>query len=215
MTNSVPWRKPRDVLPLPLLTVESPPDARLSRDVRRRAVRRQCWLGWANEGIAVLNGLGHEGQPAVLPPPVASAAQAQCLSAVARAYSGLPLDVDDRVFGAGALQALCSRSSCYTGDRSDIEPYLPSRVSWPPDDFKPVGLEALLGQDDLSWWGSWRSHLLRPTSEAEAILKEKDIRPYVDPVFKQYPAEYAGFLRGLHSRGVVRFVEPTQAVAKL
>ena len=160
--SAAAWRKPRDLLPLPLLDDDGPVAAHLSRDVRRRITRRQRWQAWANEGISAVNQMGHEGKDPVCAPPVASLSQTKCLDEVAKAYREMPLDVADRNFGAGALRALCSKSSGYTGDRDDIQPYSPERVSWPPNDFKPVSLDSLLGADDVHWWAAWKTHLLRP-----------------------------------------------------
>ena len=148
------WRKPRNLLPLPRLDPGPGARADACRDVRRRTARRLRWQDWAAQGIDVLNGLGHEGGPVVDGPPVASAAQTSCLDRLTRAYKSMPLEVDDVSFGVGALRELCAKSPCYAGERDDIQPYSPERVSWPPSDFKPVGLEKLLAPEDVKLVGS-------------------------------------------------------------
>ena len=125
-------------------------------------------------------------------------------------YKAMPLDVDDRSFGAEALSELCAKSPVYTGDRDDIEPFDPEKVSWPPLDFQPVPVESLLSHDDALWFGSWERHMLRPVEDA-ASAKDVPIRPYVDVLLRRSPTLYGVFLQSMFGRGLIRFAPPSSA----
>ena len=214
-SSTAAWRKPRNLLPLPHLPDPGPVGHGLSRAVRRRVVRRQRWIDWANEGISVLNSLGHEGQEPPCAPPVASAAQAVCLAEVSSAYQAMPLELPDHSFGVEALRTLCAKSSCYAADRSDIESYAPSRVAWPPTDFKPVALRSLLGPADVKSLDSWESHLLRPRDEVLRDLADNPVKPYLDTELRSSPVALAGFVLELWSRGLVRFLPHAEARSRV
>ena len=91
---SKPWRKPRDLLPLPHLDVDGDARQDLSRSGRRRAVLRHRWQVWANEGIDVLNELGREGLDPLPRPPVCSQILARSQESVDNKQSASNRSVD-------------------------------------------------------------------------------------------------------------------------
>lgn len=190
-----PQDRQRDLLPLPLLSDSGVPQPPSSRSSRRRAAAKHAWVGWANDGIQALNQLGcgaRERRECVSP---VTAGQAECLKHIVRCYRdvGKPPDEDD--FGAGALMALCAKSSVYSHERTDIQPYSSSRVSWPPEGFAPMELTSGLGEDDKSWFGCWQHRLLRDPVEAQCLKEELGLkRPYLDPVLRGNRREYASFI---------------------
>ncbi len=155
-------RKPRDLLPLPLPRSEPDPRRDLSRAVQRRVERRLHWQRWATEGIQALNGMGHEGGPTPAAPPIASATQQLALNHIEEAYRRMSkVDREDDA-GTGALSALCAQARVYGEDRANVTPYRPERVSWPPVGTTPVEISRLLRPEDMTWYGDWQSHMLRP-----------------------------------------------------
>ena len=98
------------------------------------------------------------------------------------------------------------KSSAYSGARTDIVPYAKELVSWPDAGCQPVAVGSCLSRADQEWFGDWRTHLLRDTAEAEALIADCGIRrSYCDPGLTRRPKTYGDFLLRLNACGMVRW----------
>ena len=208
------FRKPRDLLPLPLVLGELAPSPNLSRAVRRRLERRAHWQSWLQEGITALNEMGHEGHKPPSAPAVPSAAQQMALHHITEAYrrtAGAAAQDETRT---GALCALCAQPFAYGDSKAKMESYKPERVSWPPSGASAVELSKLLAPEDVTWYEDWQSHVLRPRDEAFAAQRRNDVRPHVDPALRG-PIVYANFVKEMLDRGLVKLIDASTTVGEV
>ena len=162
---------------------------------------------WANAGIDALNHLAGVGHSAASTK--TNQMQELSLDRIFESYSsvGSPPDTNP----AEALSELCAKSGGYHEDGSStVRPYSKPAVSWPPEGFEPVALDACLRPPDREWFRAWEDHLLRDLAEANSLIHELNIQPYNDPQLKHNSKVYSDFLRELHSRGLLRWRRATK-----
>ena len=204
----------RDIFPLPFLKEDgSVRSVGLSRSVRRRILRKNHWVSWANDGVLALNQLSGVGAR-----PAAGVAHSEgsklCLSRIAEAYAGIGTKPDD-LTSEGALRALLGCSGSY-GERQDLAPYASDLVSWAPSGQIPVNLADVLPEPDRERLVSWKSRLLRDSTEAEVLRKESGVsRPYCDPSLTRDPKKYGDFLKRLEASNMIRYEKWDGSAASL
>ena len=129
----------RDLFPLlhlPLADV-APERRRGARAVLRRQQRKSHAVAWANDGIDALNWLSGRGHvPLGTDLPGSSHAALEHIRGAYIAAGGPPPEDSPE----GALRALLGSSRVYAQDRSDLQPYVRDRVSWPAVGSVPVDL---------------------------------------------------------------------------
>ena len=158
------------------------------------------WRDLANQGIKTLNelseGVNSSFESKKKTTRVQRRVQSQILEAFVDAYPR-----DSCLDHAGGLEKLCSSFRLYGSVRTDIKPYAGENISWPQASSRPVPLGRCLTDADREWLGTWRSHMLR----TDASKVQEKVVPYVDPILKNNPHEYGGFLKELHVRGMLRY----------
>eukprot|EP00435_Cladocopium_sp_Y103_P042198 s2255_g11.t1 len=158
------------------------------------------WRDLANQGIKTLNelseGVNSSFESKTKTTRVQRRVQSQILEAFVDAYPR-----DSCLDHAGGLEKLCSSFRLYGSVRTDIKPYAEDNISWPQASSRPVPLGRCLNDADREWLGTWRSHMLR----SDALKVQEKVVPYVDPILKNNPHEYGGFLKELHTRGMLRY----------
>ena len=73
-------------------------------------------------------------------------------------------------------------------------------------------LRRLLSLEDVTLLGNWQCHMLRPQEEAARAQRLSGVRPHLDPVLRDDPVAYAGFVRELLERGLVQLLDAKQAL---
>ena len=121
--------RPRDILPLPLVSVPEVLPNQLSRGVRKRLGRNQAIAERVNESVEALNQLGGCAGSSHLPP---SAAQPQCLDHLFDVIRSCPPPAD-RVQAEEAVNELLGQGCAYDGDGAStlLAPYDPELASVP------------------------------------------------------------------------------------
>ena len=108
--------------------------------------------------------------------------------------------------GKEALGELLANTSVYAESRTDVRPYAKHLVAWPSVAARSVDLGDCLGEADRAWLRDWRLHMLRPTDESAALIRDSAVRrPYADPSLVHRPQVYADFLHTLHDRHMLRW----------
>ena len=158
------------------------------------------WRSLANQGIRTLNeiseGINSTCESRKKLTRVQRRVQSNILEAYKDAYpEGCPGDCTD------GLQSLCSSFRLYGSERADIKPYAKENISWPQASSKPVPLDRCLADGDREWLGTWQRHMLKQGG----CTNVEPVVPYIDPVLKHNPVEYAGFLHELYSRSMIKF----------
>lgn len=157
------------------------------------------WRVFANQGIKTLNEItgcvNSEFHKRQKPTRVQRRVQQQILDAYVKA---LP---EPTVSSAGGLVDLCSSARLYDSGGCIVQPYAKDNISWPQASSQPVPLDGCLAAADREWLGSWQQHMLRSSSDKTF----EKVTPYIDPVLKNNPAEYAHFLQELHQRSMIGF----------
>ena len=76
-------------------------------------------------------------------------------------------------------------------------------ISWPEVESSPVDVLGCLPRAARERLGAWRKHML--LSESQPSQEIEHVVPYIDPVLKHSPAEYAGFVIALEERSMIRY----------
>ena len=204
--ESAAARRQRDAFPLPLFSLHAADTAESGRSVRRRLLRKNHWIAWANDGIATLNRLvGHAGSGRLVgkPPAIASDISAR-LGDSDRRIGVPPVDLASP---EGALRALLGGSGFYDLDRQDLAQYSKDLVSWPSCGAAPVELVSALPEPERSLLINWDCQLRR--SESSGIIdspaKFKVTSPYCDRELFRSPRVYGEFLTNLSERNMIQF----------
>ena len=157
------------------------------------------WRVFANQGIKTLNEItgcmNSDFHKRHKPTRVQRRVQQQILDAYVKA---LP---EPTVSSSGGLVDLCSSARLYDSGGCIVQPYAKDNISWPQASSQPVPLDGCLAAADREWLGSWQQHMLRSSSDE---IHEK-VTPYIDPILKNNPTEYAHFLQELRERSMIGF----------
>ena len=161
----------------------------------------EAWTDMANRGIKALNELSgcvnskHDKKKS-------TRAQRRCLSYIGSCFKDV-FQSADGFDPTDALSELCGTSHIYGETATVVEPYTKERVSWPQVNSEPVGLVDCIPDADSEWLQAWREHMLKhgPGGDDGSV----DIQPYIDPILKHNKKEYAGFLKELQLRNMIKF----------
>ena len=166
----------RDILPLPALDVHFLSRSTcLSRNSRRRIIRRNHKLSWANDAIHTLNVLGGHSPSAADDHSRISVASAAALEEVRGAFQDLRSPTDPLLTPDGALREFLHSTSVYSQDRFDVKPYSRDLVSWPPVGSKAVSLADGLPEADRSLLADWKTHMLRSTLDSNTLMSDHNM----------------------------------------
>ena len=178
---------------------------RISRAVRSRHLRRDCWVAWANDGIHTVNMLsGRGGQPAK--GSSWPAASQQCALDIAQTYRQLGPSPADLQPPEGALRELLNKTGFYSDDRPDLASYAKESVSWPASGTSPMNLIDGLDGADRARLNDRERHMLRDPNEADEVRQRAGLRrPHCDKELFKSPKVYGDFLNRLADAGMVRF----------
>ena len=207
-----PFRKPRDIYPLPLMCgVDKPASFECSRKSRRRIEHSQHLVEESNLTIRALNSMYGSAGPQK---PCLSleeqlhgeaAAQWSCLEFIQHSVQQMgkpPTDLDCR----GALRALQTASG-YEGDQpsGSLASFNIEAISLPDPGWKPIDLAELWGDDGRHQVNEFVSNQLLPPEIARAKLGACGVKkPYSDPLLRQGRV-YHSFLNRLHQSSLVDF----------
>ena len=197
----------RGLFPLPPLDEKFNASASDVRGMAQRHLHTSRSLAWANEGISALNSMA--GYGSFDSSKKTGMAVDLALGSFASAYIGMGKPPADVASDEEAFSSLLGSSS-YSGERTDLVDYSRDLISWPALRSEPVSLLSVLPGHDRVLLESWQQSLLRdPTSAAQPQEESGIRRPYSDPSLFTNLHTYAEFLRGLQSRGMVRFIKRT------
>ena len=207
----------RDILPLPHF--DAPLLDRsvvLSRGTRRRIIKRNHNLNWANDAITSLNALGGHGTSApddLRCLPVGSLA---ALEEVSQAFHSVGSPVEPLLTPDGALRELLHSTSIYAQDRLDVKPYDKDLVSWPPVGSSACDLRLGLPEADRTMLAEWNTRMLRtdPPPPPQCNVTQDthhDIpctvkKAYCDPALFRSGPVYADFLQRLDAGGMIHWM---------
>lgn len=174
----------------------------LSRGALRRVRRRLHWQAWATDAVLCLNDIsGYGDHSGCLGE---SAAQRSCLDRLAQTFRELP-PPDAHINSAGALRALCGSNPGYTAEELPCATSNRELVSPPPEGMRFATIDGAVTGDDLDFWMSWRSRMLRSPGEVEVLRQPLGlVQPSSDP-FVRRGKEYGGCLDDLARRRLVSF----------
>ena len=157
------------------------------------------WQVFANQGIKAPNELAGVLNSEYHTKKKTTRAQRRALSHISDAYMSAFRDFPSDC-SQGGLHELCSTSRLYDSGRSDVQPYVKERISWPEASSRPVSVLECVAEADREWLGAWRKHMLR--SKADITNNSESVTPYIDPILV---GEYAGFLQELDRRSMIGF----------